>query len=145
MKRHNYMTAQRKSLIDFLSAHSERHFTIDEIIAQLHEGQAQPGRSTVYRQMKKLVDSGAVRRFESPDSRSFVYQYANDSDCCEAHFHLKCSRCGRLIHMDCERLSHVRSHIEAEHDFIIGAGKGIIYGECTACAASHTGEEDCCR
>ena len=144
MKRSEYMTVQRRSLIDFLSENSDRHFTIEEIVDALDSGEAHPGKSTVYRQMKRLLELGQVRRFETSESRSFVYQYANETPHCgeDEHFHIKCARCGRLIHMDCEQLAQVSRHIAAEHDFIIGAGHGVIYGECTACAESEKSEGD---
>ena len=147
MKRNDYMTVQRRSLTDFLAEHSDRHFTIDEICSALSTEDSHPGKSTVYRQVKKLMESGEVRRFESAESRSFVYQYAAGTEHCgdEAHFHLKCARCGRLIHMDCEQLAGVRRHIADEHNFVIGAGHGVIYGECIDCALKDNEAEEHCH
>lgn len=136
-----YNTNHKKRILDFLIANKERHFTIEEIIEALSGEDGSPGKSTVYRQVSALMRDGIVRRFEAPDEDSFVYQYAVGVDC-EHHFHLKCVRCGKLIHMDCVQLDEVRDHILREHGFLIG-GSSIIYGICAVCAnAGADGREE---
>lgn len=132
MKRTAYMTGQKKQILDFLIAHKDRHFTVEEILEALSDGENRPGKSTVYRQIARLLEDGVIRRFESAGSDSFVYQYAVGVNC-EHHFHLKCARCGKLIHMECDRLQEVRDHIFKEHGFLIG-GSSVIYGICAGCA-----------
>ena len=126
-------TAQKKQIIAFLKLHSDHHYTVDEITKAVSTDRG-AGKSTVYRQISKLMQSGVIRRFETPGVKSFVYQYANHHDNCDSHYHLKCVKCGRLIHLECSKLDEVRAHIISEHDFIIGCGESVIYGQCTACA-----------
>ena len=128
-----YNTEQKKQIIDFLKLHSDHHYTVDEITKAVSTDRG-AGKSTVYRQISKLMQSGGIRRFETPGVKSFVYQYANHHDNCDSHYHLKCVKCGRLIHLECSKLDEVRAHIISEHDFIIGCGESVIYGQCTACA-----------
>lgn len=132
MKR-EYNTEQKRMITDYLKTHGDRHFTVEEISEAV--GRQGAGKSTVYRQISKLLEAGVIRRFESPSSSSFVYQYAGANEDCCRHYHLKCVKCGRLIHMKCERLDEVREHIIRDHDFIIGYGSSVIYGECTSCAS----------
>lgn len=131
MKR-EYNTEQKRRIIEFLKSHSDRHFTTDEISKAICVDGA--GKSTVYRQISKLFKTGIIRRFEAVGSKSFVYQYAGVQDDCDHHYHLKCVKCGRLIHMECARLDEVSEHISKEHDFLIGYGQSILYGECSKCA-----------
>ncbi len=133
MKRNTYMTGAKKQLLDFFAAHKDRHFTVDQIVEALSSSESCPGKSTVYRQIAKLWEDGILRRFESADADSFVYQYAVGEGC-EHHFHLKCASCGMLIHMECDKLSEVREHILKDHGFLIG-GSSVIFGVCAACAA----------
>lgn len=127
----SYNTDQRKRVIDFFKENKEHHFTVNQIADRLCLDGS--GRSTVYRQISNLLESGVIRRFESGDSRQFVYQFADLNEDCDSHYHLKCVKCGRLIHMNCERLKEVSDHIKSEHDFILGSGRGILYGECVDC------------
>ena len=133
MKQSEYMTSQKKQLLSFLSENKDRHFTIEEIAEKMAESGHAPGKSTLYRQMSRLLEAGTVRRFEVADSKSFVYQYTQDTDSCSDHFHLKCIKCGKFIHMECPMMTELQEHVLSEHGFAIGAGKSVIYGECAAC------------
>ncbi len=128
-----YKTGQKRAVLDFFKSNCDRHFSVAEITDEVCKNGA--GKSTVYRQISKLLEQGVIRRFETPDSAQFVYQYADIHDDCDSHYHLKCVKCGRLIHMECPHLSEVSEHIKTEHNFILGFGKAVLYGECTDCAA----------
>ena len=95
--RNSYHTQQRCALLAFLSAHADEQFTVEQLLAAM--GDAAPGRSTVYRALDRLVEEGTVRRFAPESGGSAAYQ-AMDPGHCDAHLHLKCVGCGRLIHLD---------------------------------------------
>lgn len=127
-----YTTGPKKIVLDFFREHSDRHFSVNEVSDAVCKNGA--GKSTVYRQISRLFEQGVLRRFETPDSPQFVYQYADIHDDCDHHYHLKCVKCGRLIHMECPHLNEVSEHIKEEHKFILGFGQSVLYGECTDCA-----------
>ena len=129
MARNVYMTAGKKRLIDFMTDNKDRHFSVDEIAEELPG----VGKSSVYRMVSKLHQEGVLRRFETDGMSSFVYQYVEQDEACEHHFHLKCADCGRIIHMECDELEKVKNHIEAEHGFSIGVKNSMIYGICQDC------------
>ena len=129
-----YNTEPKKLITDFLSSNRDRHFTIEEIQTAICLGDHAPGKSTVYRQIAKLHKAGEVRRFETEGVKSFVYQYADKNEGCDHHFHLKCISCGRLIHLECQKMDAVREHILSDHNFIIGSNRAVLYDECTGCA-----------
>lgn len=131
MSRNVYITSGKKQLIDFLMQNKDRHYTVDEIAEELPA----VGKSSVYRIVGKLHQDGTLRRFETEGSSSFVYQYVESSEACENHFHLKCVDCGRIIHMECDRLNSIKQHIRSEHGFIIGTKNSIIYGQCVDCSS----------
>ena len=92
--RNSYHTQQRCALLAFLSAHADEQFTVEQLLAAM--GDEAPGRSTVYRALDRLVEEGTVRRFAPESGGSAAYQ-AMDPGHCDAHLHLKCVGCGRLI------------------------------------------------
>lgn len=130
--RKEYKTNSKASLVDFMERHKERHFTVDEIINEMENEGLVPSKSTVYRLVSKLTRDNTLRRFECADKDCFVYQYAAFPCECEMHFHLKCVKCGKLIHMECEKMSDIKQHIFSDHGFIIGGG-AMINGICMDC------------
>lgn len=129
---HGYKTKGKQELLDFLKNHSDKHFTVEEVIKELAINGKKVSRSSVYRQISRMYENGDVRRFESHDKNNFVYQYANVSHDCEAHYHLKCTKCGKLLHIECSTMNEMKKHIYKDHGFIIG-GNSIINGICREC------------
>lgn len=127
MEKH-YHTKQKGRLLAFLSADPERQLTIEEIASELPE----VGKSTVYRLVRQLVEDGTLRRFVADNSRKFLYQYAGCRDC-SGHLHLKCTVCGKLIHLQ-HGLSHqMEQAIASQYDFSIDGAKTMLFGCCRGC------------
>ena len=141
MIRSEYKTDTRRAVTDFLKSHSDRHFTVGEIIDGLGEAEEKISKSTVYRCISHLCDKGIVRRFEIPGEHSFAYQYCYSSEACSNHFHLKCMKCGKLIHIECNYLSKAKEHISAEHNFLI-ENEGVIGGICADCTKKCENKRD---
>ena len=92
-----YNTESHKKILEFLKENKEKSFSAEEIFNYLSESGAR--KSTVFRQLAKLSQSFEIKRITSQSSRSVRYQYL-DRRSCAAHLHLKCSSCGKLIHLD---------------------------------------------
>lgn len=128
MDRNNYNTKQRDEIINFFSNNKGKCFTAKEIIKS---GEIHSGEATVYRTLSKLTNMGILRRFTDGDAS--CYQL-NESEKCANHFHLKCYKCGVLIHMDCDFMKDMQKHIESSHDFVVDIQKTVIYGLCGECS-----------
>lgn len=126
--RGGYKTEQKQRIYTFFMENREHHFAIDEVCLQLNVP-----RSTIYRQVNSLLAEGVLRRFESETKSSFVYQYADNKDDCLEHYHMKCTKCGRLLHVHCSHLKELSEHFESEHNFMLGKNKAVLYGECKEC------------
>lgn len=126
-----YNTKQKQTLIDFLKKNKNKHFSIKEISQYVTENRI--GKSTIYRLIDKMTAEGSIRRFRGNDGKSVLYQYIGDSDECNGHFHLKCTSCGLLIHLDCKHITYLNEHINEHHQFTIDIGKTILYGLCSKC------------
>jgi len=130
--RGEYNTRQRTLILEFMKE-SGAHHTASDIVKGLKSQGVQIGVATVYRALDRLVATGEVRRFVIDEKSGACYQYASDTEC-NGHFHLKCIKCGRLIHLSCEFLSKMESHILNDHGFTVSAGKTVIYGTCHSCS-----------
>ena len=122
-----YQTQQRMTLLDFFESGVGREFTIEEIIDGL--GDNAPGKSTVYRLVKKLEEEGTLRRITREGTSKSVYQLAG-SECCAEHLHIKCVDCGLLVHLDHE----AQDELTRTTGFVIDDSRSMLYGKCARCA-----------
>lgn len=129
-----YKTKQRDLILDYFIKNQENHFTAEEIIEHLKQKGTAVGKSTVYRYLDKLVKDGTVRKYFIEEGISACYQYAQSSDKCMHHFHLKCLNCGKLFHIECNYLNEADEHILSHHNFKVDNTKTVLYGKCEECS-----------
>ena len=129
----HYNTQQKRSLVDFLTRYSGRAFTADEIVSALEKNSPDtPGRSTVYRLINRLCEDGTVKRFVPDGSKRFRYQIAGGEEC-HHHLHLKCTECGRLIHMPDAQTDDVLKVVFGDCDFSVDREQTTLFGCCGDC------------
>ena len=129
-----YRTRQRAAILQYFKSHPHAHLTADELCDALHAEGIAVGRSTVYRALDKLAESGVVRRFTMSAGEGACYQYAGGAhEGCGMHFHLKCLVCGTLYHVDCEHLDDLSAHLGVKHNFTVDYAKTVLYGTCEPC------------
>ena len=126
-----YRTAQKQALLNFLQQYAHRAFTVDEIAHSL-QGENAPGKSTVYRLLGQLVESGEVRKFLKPDSRVAMYQAMGCKNC-ERHLHLKCTDCGKLLHLGDGASAALLQNVLQQSEFAVDERETVLYGKCAGC------------
>ena len=130
----NYNTKQKTAIMKCIQATENKHFTVDGICKLLIEKGENVGRTTVYRYLEALTKDGALRKYAAEQGESVCYQFIEKDKLCQEHFHLKCEKCGSLIHMECDELNEVAKHIKSHHGFCLNPLKTVIYGVCEGCA-----------
>lgn len=130
--RGEYSTRQRDAILSFLKENNA-HVGASDISTHLKEQGFSVSLATIYRTLDKLVQEGVVRKMVIGERGGACYQYVGGTECNE-HFHLKCIKCGKLIHLSCEFLESMESHILNDHGFTVSSGKTVIYGTCASCA-----------
>ena len=133
-----YQTDGRRRLIDFLEKHPDRQFTVEELCVILN-GDAESGRSSLYRQLGELCRLDVLRVFRDEERKCNVYQYVGTSCDCREHFHAKCVRCGKIEHLHCGDSSEFAKHLMDDHGFAIDCGQSMLYGVCATCAGAGEG------
>lgn len=133
-----YNTEQKKTVLSFLSAHPNDQFSAEmltEMLCDSIEGKT-PGKSTVYRLVGELAEEGLLRKFPKKSGHGWLYQYHTGGDCA-GHLHLKCTSCGKLVHLECALGNDLLSHIRQTHDFVVDNTATVLYGICSACSSKH--------
>lgn len=133
MTGNGYATASRKKMLDFLKQSSERTVTAAEISNYLKENGSEVNVTTIYRYLDKLEKEGTVIKYVAEKGNQAAYQYVELGHHCEEHLHLKCMECGKIIHLECEFMKEIATHIERDHGFVLQCKNSILYGTCEAC------------
>lgn len=138
-KQTGYQTKQKARILSYFEAHPDRHFTAAELVQAMQTDGTPIGAATVYRQLERLEQGGLLRRYALDDRGSACWQYGGEeakAGTCHSHFHLKCTMCGVLIHLDCDHLAEITAHVQRDHGFAIAAERTTFYGICRACQQS---------
>ncbi len=125
-----YKTRQRQIIFDYMVKNADVHLTVDDVFDALRSTGESVGKTTVYRHMERLAENGEVRKYHL--DKGTCYQYQAGADCKE-HFHLKCSQCGKLYHLDCSFMNDLDLHIFEHHGFRIDNTQTVLYGVCKCC------------
>ena len=124
----DYETRQRRLLFDFFEKNGDKQFSIEELGALI----AGVSQSAVYRNVNLMVKDGILRRFRQEGRRELLYQYIGRSVCNE-HLHLKCSKCGLILHVDNESTNSLARQLRQNLQFELDKTATILFGDCEAC------------
>lgn len=128
-----YKTKQSEAILSYIASQAHMHVTVGQIIAHFESLGAPIGLATIYRHLDKLTTSGKIRQLMIDNISSACYQYIDENEHLQEHFHLKCEGCGELFHLDCSEINTFQRHITNEHAFQINPVKTVFYGKCQTC------------
>ena len=124
-----YHTKNKSKILNCLKDNSDKHLTIEQIDSLLN---GQVPLASIYRNIDDLVSEGTIRKYIIDRNNSACYQYISEGNV-HNHFHLLCSQCGKLIHLECHEVEHLIAHINEEHGFKVDVSKVTLYGICPEC------------
>ena len=133
--RREYNTRQKREMLKFLQDRRMQHFSVDEVVAEMQDRGEKIGRTTVYRFLELLTEQGNVRKYQSAQGIT-QYQHIEDDHHCSEHFHMMCKNCGSLLHVDCDLIRSLSSHIADEHGFTLDPRETVLVGICSKCSNS---------
>ena len=126
----DYTTKNKALIVSLLNQHKDEHLTIDQISELLKKEGCVVPTASIYRIINKLLRKRKIRKFLVED-KSACFQIIGEED--HNHFHLLCSNCGKLIHLECDEVDEIINHIGKEHGFTIDVSKINLYGLCSEC------------
>ncbi|MFV0364110.1 MAG: Fur family transcriptional regulator [Suipraeoptans sp.] len=127
-----YSTEQRKQILEVLSENVDHQFYIEELEAEVSKKYT-VSRSAIYRNISKMVDEGVIKKYASSSSRKSLYQYIDNHECSH-HIHLKCSKCGKIFHLNHDATDLIQDAVLKESSFKIDTSSSVLYGICKKCS-----------
>jgi Fe2+ or Zn2+ uptake regulation protein len=121
-------TDARRVTIEVLLEARRTHLSSEDIIERVKRKRPHVADSTIYRQLAALEDLGVVEHVHLGHGPSTYHLTA------EAHQHLVCTRCGKVIDVPDHEFAELADHLESTYRFRIGPRHFAILGECRHCA-----------
>ena len=128
----SYNTRARKHILEFLQNNSSTTVSVSDILEYLGSMGISVNFTTVYRYLNKLDLERRVIKI-TEESGKAVYQFVGHKNSCSEHIHIKCTHCGKLEHIECDFMEHIRTHLYEDHGFTLKCDGSILYGTCAAC------------
>ncbi len=127
-------TRQKRALADLLDTTDEFR-SAQDLHAVLRAGGTRVGLTTVYNQLKYLVDSGAVDTIRNDDGESLFRRCST----AQHHHHLVCRRCGRTVEVEATDVEAWATHVARKAGFSAVEHTIELKGTCRSCRAQDTG------
>lgn len=131
--RKEYSTKSRNLMMQYIQEHAGQQFSAAEINEYLQEKECQINLATIYRNLDKLSEDGILMRYKFADQKCFLYQYSGVSEQCQHHLHMKCEKCGKILHLECGLMHEISTHLMEHHGFAIDCKTSMIMGLCQDC------------
>lgn len=125
------MTRERAIILEEVFS-SHEHFDADALVQRVaaREDSRRVSRSTVYRTLTQLEESGLIRKVARQDGRDlFEHDYGYPQ-----HDHFICNKCGTLIEFHNEAISQLLEPIAREHGFRMEGHRMEVQGLCRNCS-----------
>lgn len=135
-QRSTYQTRQQDAVEALFQDSPDACFTAEEAYLALLKSGLDIGKTTVYRTLSRLCQSGHLRKYAASQSgEAALFQY---SPCRESHLHIRCVQCGALAHLHCEEVEAFTRHLTCHHGFSLDESQTILYGCCESCRDKQT-------
>lgn len=125
-----YSTNAKKCIEKYINR-TKDSFDAQKLYQLMKENDEKIGLTTIYRHLSELTKKGILKQTYNKNNVA-TYQYLEECDNTN-HFYLKCNKCGTLIHIDCDCILQLQSHILNNHEFKADNKNIIISGMCKKC------------
>lgn len=129
----NYNTKQREAVLAYLEEQAGEYVTAAQIMDYFQKNGEMAGRTTIYRQLEKLVQEGKAQKYTFDGVSGARFRYADQPKDRQDLCRLKCEGCGEIIDLHCDEIDHFSRHIFEAHAFQVNDRKTVLYGTCKTC------------
>lgn len=103
------------------------HATADEVYHEIMKDYPTISRGTVYRNLQRLCEMGAIRKWEIPGGADRFDHLCHD------HYHVRCVSCGRVFDVDMDYIPNLEKSIRDAHGFTFIGYDIVFNGICPEC------------
>jgi Fur family transcriptional regulator, ferric uptake regulator len=121
------LTPQRRLIVDIIHE-SDGHLTAEDIIAFVQSKMPGVNKSTIYRTLDVLEETGCVFKSQSGDHS--IYHPSEGGH----HHHLVCRKCGKTIDCNENLFSPVKRSLVKQYGFQTDFQHMVIKGICKECS-----------
>ena len=125
------LTPQRRLIINTIHG-VETHLTADEIIAHVQAKMPEVHKSTIYRTLELLEETGCVFKSELGDH--FIYHHAEEGH----HHHLICTGCGKTMECDENLFAPIEKSLVERYGFSVDFKHLVMSGLCEECRSKRS-------
>jgi Fur family ferric uptake transcriptional regulator len=122
------LTRDRRAIVEQIFAMHE-HFTIDDLFVELHLQGVRLSKTTLYRNLPLLIESGLIRRVPD-ESTNARYEHVLGHP---HHDHLICLGCRREIEFSSDQIETAQDEVCQEFEFQPVRHRLGIWGYCQDC------------
>jgi Fur family ferric uptake transcriptional regulator len=120
------LTPQRRLIVETIHD-SDGHLTAEDVIAFVQSKMPRVNKSTIYRNLELLQETGCVCKSQSKDHS--IYHRAEEGH----HHHLICRKCGRDVDCKDDLFSPVEMSLVQQYGFRVDFKHMVIPGLCDSC------------
>ena len=133
MLQKSYHTKTSNLISQFIQTKMDKGFTAAELSSFLKKNGVDVNKTTVYRNLDKMTESGKLTKHKSMVADGFVYQTAEEEQHCEEHIHFLCSKCGSVIHLSDKKTERYLKSLSDELGLQINLSQSSLNGICNKC------------
>ena len=130
-ERKPYTTKTRQIILEYLKRQPAVTVSVSDIEEYLKDEGIRINTTTVYRYLDKLCTEHIVIKYPDLNSDKAVFQFAGEEKKCTEHLHLKCIKCGKIVHLDCDFFHEFVCFLTNSSVFNLAFSSHIAYTICT--------------
>ncbi|MCR5147926.1 MAG: transcriptional repressor [Eubacterium sp.] len=128
-----YKTKHKDEIVGFLLKQPNVSFSVGDIFESLVAEGVVISKSTIYRQLDRLVEAGMIKRFYSSSNAEYCYRYVG-SECKKIDYYtFHCEKCGKVVNVSNEDLGSLRKLLLSKYSLTINADNSVLGGVCEEC------------
>lgn len=128
-----YHTKTSELISQFLNSRNEHGFTAVELSDFLRSHGMEVNKTTVYRNLDKLTETGVLVKRKSAVNDGYIYQNQLEERHCAEHIHFQCEKCGSVIHLSDEKTAMYIKSISETLGLQIDLSASSLNGICSKC------------